>query len=141
MVHHYYDPHRQPAEVKKALGLTYHGTPESLLKVCEVVNLMMPPYPETTGFFNDAMFAQMKHGSYLINCARGALSDRDAAVRATDSGKIAGYAGEVWYPARSVRSPLDDDASQRHDSPNFGYGAVRAGSISRGNVRDSGVLV
>jgi formate dehydrogenase len=98
VVLHYYDPHQQPAEVEKELGLTYHDTPESLLKVCDVVNLMMPLYPETTGFFNDAMFAQMKHGSYLINCARGALCDRDAVVRAIDSGKIAGYAGDVWYP-------------------------------------------
>jgi formate dehydrogenase len=59
---------------------------------------MMPLYPETTGFFNDAMFERMKHGAYLINCARGALCDRDAIVRAIDSGKIAGYAGDVWYP-------------------------------------------
>lgn len=98
VVLHCYALHRQRAEVEKELGLTYHDTPESLLKVCDVVDLMMPVYPETTGLFNDAMFAQMKHGPYLILYARGSLCDRDAVFRAIDSGKIAGCAGDVWYP-------------------------------------------
>jgi len=95
---HYYDPHRLPEEVEKELGLTYHEQPQSLLKVCDVVNLMMPLYPATRGFFNDEMLSVMKHGSYLINCARGALCDRDAIVRAVESGQLAGYAGDVWFP-------------------------------------------
>jgi formate dehydrogenase len=32
------------------------------------------------------------------NCARGALCDTDAVVRALESGKLAGYAGDVWFP-------------------------------------------
>ncbi len=40
----------------------------------------------------------MKRGTYLVNTARGKLCDRDAIVRALESGQLAGYAGDVWYP-------------------------------------------
>lgn len=95
---HYYDPHRLSPEIEKELNVTFHDTPESLLKVCDVVNLQMPLYPSTQGMFDDKMFGLMKRGAYLINTARGALCDRDAVVRALESGQLAGYAGDVWYP-------------------------------------------
>lgn len=95
---HYYDPHRLSPEIEEELNVTFHETPESLLKVCDVVNLQMPLYPSTKGMFDDRMFGLMKRGAYLINTARGALCDRDAVVRALESGQLAGYAGDVWDP-------------------------------------------
>ena len=95
---HYYDPHRLSQEIEKELNLTFHETPESLVKVCDIINLQTPLYPSTQGMFNDKMFKLMKRGAYLINTARGALCDREAVVRALESGQLAGYAGDVWYP-------------------------------------------
>jgi formate dehydrogenase len=95
---HYHDPHRLSAEIERELNLTYHPTPESLVKVCDVINLQSPLYPATEHMFDDRMFELVKHGTYLINTARGKLCDRDAVVRALESGKLAGYAGDVWYP-------------------------------------------
>lgn len=95
---HYYDPHRLSPEIEKELNLTFHETPESLVKVCDIINLQTPLYPSTQGMFNDKMFKLMKRGAYLINTARGALCDREAVVRALESGQLAGYAGDVWYP-------------------------------------------
>jgi len=95
---HYYDPHRLSPEIEKELNATFHETPESLVKVCDVINLQTPLYPSTQGMFDDKMFALVKRGAYLINTARGALCDRDAVVRALESGQLAGYAGDVWYP-------------------------------------------
>ena len=40
----------------------------------------------------------MKRGAYLINTARGKICDRDAIVAALESGQLAGYAGDVWFP-------------------------------------------
>jgi formate dehydrogenase len=95
---HYYDPHRLSPEIEKELNLTFHETPESLVKVCDIINLQTPLYPSTQGMFNDKTFKLMKRGAYLINTARGALCDREAVVRALESGQLAGYAGDVWYP-------------------------------------------
>jgi formate dehydrogenase len=95
---HYHDPHRLAPAVETELGLTYHETPQSLVTVCDVINLQMPLYPSTAHMFDDKMFAQMKRGSYLVNTGRGELCDRDAVARALETGRLAGYAGDVWFP-------------------------------------------
>jgi formate dehydrogenase len=95
---HYTDRHRLPESVEKEFGLTYHSTVESMVKVCDVVTINCPLYPETVHLFNDAMIARMKRGAYLVNTARGKICDRDAIVRALESGHLAGYAGDVWFP-------------------------------------------
>jgi formate dehydrogenase len=95
---HYTDRHRLPAEVEQELGLTFHETTEDMIPVCDVVTINAPLHPETEGLFDDALIAKMKRGAYLVNTARGKICDRDAIVRALESGQLAGYAGDVWYP-------------------------------------------
>ncbi len=69
---HYTDRHRLPQETEKELGVTH--------------------------LFNDELIGRMKRGAYLVNTARGKICDRDAVVRALESGRLAGYAGDVWFP-------------------------------------------
>jgi formate dehydrogenase len=95
---HYTDRHRLPPNVEQELGLTFHADAESLVRVCDVVTINTPLHPETEHMFNDAMLGKMKKGAYLVNTARGKICDRDAIVRALESGQLAGYAGDVWFP-------------------------------------------
>ena len=95
---HYTDRHRLPSEVERELGVTFHPTVESLARVCDVVTINAPLHPETEHLFDDEMLARMKRGAYLVNTARGKICDRDAIVRALESGQLAGYAGDVWFP-------------------------------------------
>jgi formate dehydrogenase len=95
---HYTDKHRLPKAVEQELDLTFHPDVESLVKVCDVVTINAPLHPETEGMFNDKLLGKMKRGSYLVNTARGKIADRDAIVRALESGQLAGYAGDVWFP-------------------------------------------
>jgi formate dehydrogenase len=95
---HYTDKHRLPPEVESELGVTFHPTVQDLVPVCDVVTINAPLHPETEGLFNDDLIGTMKRGAILVNTARGKICDRDAVVRALESGRLAGYAGDVWYP-------------------------------------------
>ena len=95
---HYTDRHRLPESVERELGLTFHPSAESMVRVCDVVTVNAPLHPETEHMFNDALIGKMKRGAYLVNTARGKICDRDAVARALESGQLAGYAGDVWFP-------------------------------------------
>ena len=95
---HYTDRHRLPESVEQELNLTFHPDAKSMVGECDVVTINAPLHPETEHLFDDEMFAAMKRGSYLINTARAKICDRDAVVRALESGRLAGYAGDVWFP-------------------------------------------
>jgi len=95
---HYTDRHRLPPAVEKELNLTFHPNVESLVKVCDVVTINCPLHPETENLFNEKLLAQMKRGAFLVNTARGKICDRNAIARALESGQLAGYAGDVWFP-------------------------------------------
>jgi formate dehydrogenase len=95
---HYTDRHRLSAEVEEDLGLTFHETTAQMVPLLDVVTINAPLYPETEGLFNEALLSTMKRGAYIVNTARGKICDRDAIARALESGQLAGYAGDVWFP-------------------------------------------
>jgi formate dehydrogenase len=95
---HYTDNHRLPTDVEDELGVTFHPDARSMVSHCDVVTINAPLHPETEGLFNDDLIASMKRGAYLVNTARGKIADRDAVARALESGQLAGYAGDVWFP-------------------------------------------
>ena len=95
---HYFDKHRLDSAKEAELNLTYHDSVESLVAVCDVINISCPLHPETEHLFNDDLISKCKPGAYIINTARGKICDKDAIVRALESGQLSGYAGDVWFP-------------------------------------------
>ena len=95
---HYTDRHRLSEDVEKDLNLTFHADVESLVKSCDVVSIHCPLHPETEHLFNENLISKMKKGSYIVNTARGKICERDAIVKALETGQLAGYAGDVWFP-------------------------------------------
>ncbi len=95
---HYVDRHRLPKEIEKELNVTYHPNVESMVRLCDVVTINCPLHAETENLFDDKLIAQMKRGSYIVNTARGKICNRDAVAKAVESGHLAGYAGDVWFP-------------------------------------------
>lgn len=71
---------------------------DELLSTSNVVSLHAPAITATFHMMNRDSFAQMKPGSYLMNCARGPLVDHDALLDAIDSGHIAGAGLDVTEP-------------------------------------------
>ena len=95
---HYTDKHRLSAEIEAELGLTFHPDALSLARAVDIVSIHAPLHPETRNLFDEALIGSMRRGSYIVNTARGQIVDRDAIVSALESGQLAGYAGDVWYP-------------------------------------------
>jgi formate dehydrogenase len=95
---HYSDKRRLTPEIEEELGLTFHEDVRSLAGAVDVLSIHSPLVPETYHLFDDDLLGSMKRGAYIVNTARGAIMDRDAVVRALESGQLAGYAGDVWYP-------------------------------------------
>jgi formate dehydrogenase len=95
---HYCDVHRLPKEVEEELELTWHPDARSLASSVDVLSIHTPLHPQTENLFDDELIGAMKRGSYIVNTARALIVNRDAVVRALNSGQLAGYAGDVWYP-------------------------------------------
>jgi formate dehydrogenase len=126
---HYMDRHPLPPEVEEELNATHHESVESLVEACDVVTINCPLHPETEGLFDDELIARMKRGAYLINTARGKICDTGAVVRALESGQLAGYAGDVWFP-----QPAPSDHPWR-TMPNHGMTPHVSGSSLSAQAR------
>ncbi|OSX79312.1 hypothetical protein BU14_0082s0076 [Porphyra umbilicalis] len=95
---HYTDRHRLPADVEAQYGLTYWASWTEMAAAMDVVTLNCPLHPETEHMVNADTIGAFKRGAYLINTARGKLCDADVIAAALADGRLAGYAGDVWYP-------------------------------------------
>jgi formate dehydrogenase len=95
---HYTDRFRLAPEVEAELGATFYDNIQDLVKNVDVLTVHAPLTDETKGLLSDELLGTMRRGSYIVNPARGAIADRDAIVRALESGQLAGYAGDVWFP-------------------------------------------
>jgi formate dehydrogenase len=95
---HYTDRHRLAREVEEELGLMFHETTAEMVPHLDVVTINTPLYAETEGLFDQALLSTMKRGAYIVNTARGKICNRDAIAEALESGHLAGYAGDVWFP-------------------------------------------
>jgi formate dehydrogenase len=100
---HYTDRHRLPAEVEAELGASFHESTAEMVPELDVVTINAPLHPETEHLFDAEMIGRMKRGAYIVNTARGKICDRDAIVAALESGQLAGYAGDVWFPQPAPR--------------------------------------
>ena len=92
---HFYDPY-VAAGYEKVLGASRHNKLESLLSNADIVSIHTPLTEETKGLINQDFIDSMKHGSILINTARGGLlSSHTCLYDALSSGKISAVGLDV----------------------------------------------
>lgn len=79
---------------------------EEAVSQADYVSMHIPCLPETRGIINKALLTHFKTGSYLINTGRAETVVDEDVVEALKSGKLAGFATDVWYSDPPVNSPL-----------------------------------
>ncbi len=89
-----YDPYVTTARAQQ-LGVELRTLDELVAEV-DFLTIHMPKTPETTGMIGAAQFAAMKPSAYVVNVARGGLSDEAALREALVAGEIAGAGLDVF---------------------------------------------
>ena len=123
----YHDPYRLKPDEELEWGLAGVSLRE-LLEQSDFIILAAPLLDGTFHLINDATLAAMKRGSYLVNIGRGSVVDEDAVARALASGKLAGYAADVFEledlqrqdRPRSIPQALLDNPAQTLFTPHLG---------------------
>ena len=69
---------------------------DELLKQSDIVFLHCPLTPESYHVIGKETLSMMKDGAVLINTARGGLVDHAAVLEALESGKLSGFAFDVY---------------------------------------------
>lgn len=69
---------------------------DELLTLADFITPHLPLRPDTENLFDDEVFAKVKPGCRIINCAIGGLIDEAALERAIASGRVAGAALDVF---------------------------------------------
>ncbi|KAL2808890.1 D-isomer specific 2-hydroxyacid dehydrogenase [Aspergillus granulosus] len=103
---HYFDVVRQSSEVEQSLGVTYHNTLESLLKVADCVSLHTPLNQHTRHLINRETLKIMKPGARLINTSRGEVVEEEALIQALEEGSLSAAGLDVHYHEPQVSPRL-----------------------------------
>lgn len=93
----YTDVFRQSEEVESRLGLTYYDSFEALLPQADILSFHCPLTKENTEMLNSKTLAMMKHGTIVVNTARGKLINPEDLYDALQSGRLAGAALDTHY--------------------------------------------
>jgi phosphonate dehydrogenase len=91
----YSDPVALEQTVESALQLKRSGLGR-LLATSDFVILSLPFTPASFHLINSKRLGEMKKGSYLINIGRGSVVDEEAVADALWTGRLAGYAADVF---------------------------------------------
>jgi len=94
-----------PEERAREIGIVRVGF-ETLIEKSDVITLHVPRTRETEGLIGEHQIARMKAGVWVVNTSRGRIIDEKPMCRALVSGKVAGYATDVFETEPPEGNPL-----------------------------------
>ncbi|MBD3333070.1 hydroxyacid dehydrogenase [candidate division GN15 bacterium] len=106
---------------------------DEVLAESDYISLHMPLLESTKGIINKETLSKCKDGAFIINTARGKLVVEEAMVEALRSGKIGGYATDVYYSDPPGQTPL-------FNAPNTVF-TPHIGASTKENMLRIGVVI
>lgn len=119
-------------ELADALGVAITTDLDEVLSTSDYILIHLPSVPETQNLIRKETIAKMKDGAYIVNTARSALVNDQNLYEALSSGKLRGYATDVYdrdYP--DLSNPL-------FSLPNF-IGTPHNSGETYENYRETGL--
>jgi D-3-phosphoglycerate dehydrogenase len=110
---------------------------EHLLTQSDFISLHLPVTPQTRQFIDREKLGLMKSSAFLINTARGELSDEAALYEALKSGRLAGAAADVFTNEPPHQNPLlqlENFIAMPHSAGQTPEGLRRMGEITAENI-------
>uniref|UniRef100_UPI00356A16A4 3-phosphoglycerate dehydrogenase n=1 Tax=Pontiella sp. TaxID=2837462 RepID=UPI00356A16A4 len=99
------------------------ATLEEIFEQCDYVSLHMPENEETRGIINKTLFARMKNGATIINCARAGILNEDD-LRSLKADKGIRFLNDVYPKDEAGDKPIADIADIM--LPHLGASTVEA---------------
>jgi lactate dehydrogenase-like 2-hydroxyacid dehydrogenase len=103
----YHNRTRLPEELELEIGARWVDWAE-LLETSDILSLHAAFSPALRHVLDAAALRQMKHGSFIVNTARGALIDEGALVEALRNGPLAGAGLDVYEREPAIHPGLLD---------------------------------
>lgn len=122
-----YDPFVKSSEVAEM-----KGSVADILANSDYVSLNMPLTDDTKGMINKDTLAKAKDGIRFVNTGRGKCVEEADMVEALKSGKVAGFATDVWYSDPPESNPfvgLDNVVMAPHIGASTKENLLRIGDI------------
>ena len=111
---------------------------EELLRTSDYISLNCNLTPTNRHMLGQDQFKLMKHGTYIINAARGPLIDESALVAAIENGTVAGAALDVFeiepLPSDSQLRQFDNCIFGSHNGSNTLDAVLRVNELAIANL-------
>jgi len=91
----YHDPAPLPADAEARLPLR-RAALDDVLAAADVLIVAAPLTPQTKHLIGVAALARLRPGAYVVNVGRGSVVDEAAVADALATGRLAGYAADVF---------------------------------------------
>jgi phosphonate dehydrogenase len=91
----YHDTSQLDTETEQALALSYLSL-EAVAETSDVMVAALPLTTRTRHLVGAALLRRMRNGAFLVNVGRGSVVDEEAVASALESGRLGGYAADVF---------------------------------------------
>jgi glyoxylate reductase len=103
---HYHNRRRVSQDLEEALEATYWESLDQMLARMDIISINCPHTPATYHLLSSRRLKLMKPEAYVVNTARGEVTDENALARMIEAGELAGAGLDVFEHEPAVNPKL-----------------------------------